>query len=239
MKRHLGNQPVKYGCEPLESRLCLTVAVAVDDTNLAITGDADGVVDIAAASDGSITVTDNGVVVDTVSGITGTIRVDLDEDGTADNTVTMNLNTQAVDRVIVELGGGVNSFSLTGGTVNRDLIYRGGSDDDHVTVGADATVESERFPAARRRRQHRNGRRDNRPWTCRLRPRWERHRLVGGQRPGRTQCGLVPGQRRQPNRRRRNDQRRHVHPYRHGQRHGRSDGWSGNRPLGHGEFGRR
>src|SRR5262245_32628940 len=140
MKRHLWNEPVRFGYEALESRRCLTVAVAVDDTDLNITGDADGAVEITAASDGSITITDNGTVVDSVSGITGTIRVELDEDGTADNIVTMNLDAQAVDRVIVELGGGTNSFTLAGGTIERDLIYRGGEDDDQVTLAAGSTV---------------------------------------------------------------------------------------------------
>ena len=64
----------------------------------------------------SIEIVDNGEVVTTVEGITDDIRVTLDSDGTAtDDHVILNLDTQAVDEVFIQLGQGNNTFELRGG----------------------------------------------------------------------------------------------------------------------------
>jgi len=87
----------------LESRLCLTVTV-----------------EIAAVDQGTFQVFNNGGVVDTTEGVTDDIRIEPDaEDGAADDHVTLDLAGQAVDRVVVDLGDGDNSFPLQGGTVGR------------------------------------------------------------------------------------------------------------------------
>lgn len=129
------------GFEPLESRRCLTVSVQVVDGDLIVSGQADGPVEITAVDAETFEVTDNGAVVDSPSGVSDDIRIELDADGAAENEVTLDLAGQAVDRVIVDLGDGDNSFSLQGGTVDGSLTYRGGDDNDTVEIAADAVVE--------------------------------------------------------------------------------------------------
>lgn len=124
----------------LESRRCLTVAVAVNNGSLSVTGDADGAVAITAQADGSLLVTDNGATVQSVTGVTKDIKVKLDDAGTANDDLTITLDAQAVDRVIVDLGGGDNTFLMASGTVNKNLSYKGGDGDDSVTIAAAASV---------------------------------------------------------------------------------------------------
>jgi hypothetical protein len=129
--------------EPLENRLCLSVSVAVTDGDLVVSGDADGAVEIVAVSEGAYRVTDNGVLIadeTTLVGVTDDIHIDLEgtDDG-ANDTVTVDLGGQAVDRIYAELGDGDNVFEVLNGTATS-LVYRGGDGIDSVSI--DATVES-------------------------------------------------------------------------------------------------
>lgn len=129
--------------EPLENRLCLSVSVAVTDGDLVVSGDADGAVEIVAVSEGAFRVTDNGVLIadeTTLTGVTDDIHIKLEEtvDGTND-TVTVDLGGQAVDRVYAQLGDGDNSFQILNGTASG-LVYRGGDGIDSVSI--EATMDS-------------------------------------------------------------------------------------------------
>jgi hypothetical protein len=129
--------------EALENRLCLSVSVAVNDGDLVVSGDADGAVEIVAVSEGAYRVTDNGVLVadeTTLTGVTDDIHIELEEsiEGTND-TVTVDLGGQTVDKVYAELGDGDNSFELVNGTA-AGLNYRGGDGIDSVSLAA--TIES-------------------------------------------------------------------------------------------------
>jgi hypothetical protein len=129
--------------EPLENRLCLSVSVAVTDGDLIVSGDADGAVEIVAVSEGAFQVSDNGVLIadeTTLNGVTDDIHINLEEsiEGTND-TVTIDLGGQAVDRVYAELGDGDNAFEILNGTATS-LVYRGGDGIDSVSL--DATIES-------------------------------------------------------------------------------------------------
>ena len=68
--------------ERLEARRYLTVAADLVDGDLIIDGQADGAVEIAALEAGQFQVTDNGVVVGTLDGVTDDIRINLDADAT-------------------------------------------------------------------------------------------------------------------------------------------------------------
>jgi hypothetical protein len=127
--------------ESLEERRYLTVDVSVsDDGDLVVVGDADGAVAITAVDAGTFEVTDNGVVVATVEGVTDDIRIRLAGEGEgADDQVTVNLGEQAVDIVYANLGEGDNSLIVGGGTVERGLFYWGGDGNDAVEI--DSTVE--------------------------------------------------------------------------------------------------
>ena len=128
--------------EQLETRLCLTVAVDVDEGDLIVSGDADGAVEIIAVDETTFQVTDAGGAPVTVEGITDDIRIELDAgDAAANDQVTLDLAGQAVDRVVVELGRGDNSFLLKGGTVGGSLKYRGGDGDDLLEIATDAVVQ--------------------------------------------------------------------------------------------------
>src|SRR4051794_21985238 len=135
----------QLGLESLESRRCLAVTAVVTSGNLLVSGDAAGDVQITAemATDGTVTydVTDAGQSVATGLAVTKGIKINLDATAGADNNVTLNLNGQAVDAVMVKLGDGDNSFTIKGGTINKGLIYTGGADGDAVTIAADTTVK--------------------------------------------------------------------------------------------------
>ena len=146
------NRKPLHGIESLESRRCLTVLVEVSNGDLIVSGQADGLVDIAAVEQGVFRVTDNGVVipavdehgnsVDTFSGVDDDIRIRLDIDGTETNDdVTVDLKEHHVDRILVDLGSGDNRFMLERGIVAGSLFYRGVGGDDTVGIGAEASVE--------------------------------------------------------------------------------------------------
>ena len=132
------------GIEALEVRRCLTVAATLsDDGDLIVVGDADGAVEIVALDEGSYQISDNGVVIETIDGVTDDVRIEVDSDGAAaDDHVTLDLAGQAVDRVMVELGDGDNTFIVQGGTVSGGLRYRGGDGNDELQIAADAVVQS-------------------------------------------------------------------------------------------------
>lgn len=127
------------GFESLESRRLLTVTAELVGDDLVVTGDATDVV-IKATAAGTFEVSDGGNLVATVEGVTDDVKIQLDADGAENNQVTLDLAGQSVDRVFVSLGDGDNHFTLQGGTVNGELVYVGGSDDDAVQIAADATV---------------------------------------------------------------------------------------------------
>src|SRR5438105_12215956 len=135
----------QLGMESLESRRCLAVTAVVTSGNLVVSGDAAGDVQITAdvATDGTVTydVTDAGQSIAAGLAVTKGIKVNLDATSGADNNVTLNLNGQSVDAVMVKLGDGDNSFTVQGGTINKGLTYTGGADGDAVTIAADATVK--------------------------------------------------------------------------------------------------
>jgi hypothetical protein len=130
--------------EALENRFCLAVAANVTNGgDLVVEGDADGAVEIVAVGDGAYRVTDNGVVIadeTMLQGVTDDIHVKLESsiEGTND-TVTLDLAGQTVDKVYAALGDGDNTFELLGGTANG-LVYRGGDGIDSVALSA--TIES-------------------------------------------------------------------------------------------------
>ena len=97
------------------------MAVAVDDGDLIVPGDADGAVEITAVDADTYTVTDNGVMVSTAEGVTDDFRIKLDATAEANDSLTLNLNGQTIDKLMVDLGGGDNSFTLQGGTVAGSL----------------------------------------------------------------------------------------------------------------------
>ena len=137
--------------ELLEPRRCLTVAVEVTAGDLLIHGEPDGPVVVTADEDGAFQVTDNGVSIqavredgsssDTFTGADD-IRIELDGDNAGTNDqVTLDLNAQSVDRVMVNLGSGDNRFSVEDGTIERGLKYRGQDGDDELVITDDVIVD--------------------------------------------------------------------------------------------------
>jgi hypothetical protein len=131
-----------WAYENLEARQLLTVTVLVDEDDLSLTGTADGAVQVTATDTaGSFDILDDGVLVQSVTGVTGDVKVKLDDiEDSPDDSLAINLGGSTVDRVIVDLGDGTNVFTLSGGTVARSVKYTGGSGDDTVTLAADAAI---------------------------------------------------------------------------------------------------
>jgi hypothetical protein len=124
--------------ESLEKRLALAITAAVTDGDLVVSGDADGAVVITVVGAGSYEVHDNGVLIADSTALTGAtddIKIDIDESAGVDNTVTIDLGTQSVDRIYADLGNGTNSFQVTNGTA-ASLKYAGGSGADTVDLSA-------------------------------------------------------------------------------------------------------
>ncbi len=127
--------------ETLEKRLALAVTAAVTDGDLIVQGDADGAVEIAAMGGGAFQVTDNGNVVadaTTLTGVNDDIRIQIDKTAGADNSVTLDLTNETVDRVYASLGDGDNALQLIGGTAGS-FYFRGGDGVDNVEMGATVT----------------------------------------------------------------------------------------------------
>ena len=122
--------------ESLEKRLALTVTATVSAGDLLVQGDADGAVQITSVGTGNFEVRDNGVLIADSSALTGVnddIQINLDQSAGADNTVTVDLGTQTVDRISANLGNGTNSFTATGGNATS-LNYQGGTGADTVSL---------------------------------------------------------------------------------------------------------
>jgi hypothetical protein len=128
--------------EQLEPRRYLAVAAQVIDGDLIVDGDADGMVQITAVAEAEFHITDDGVDIATLEGVTDDIRIELDQqDAAASDHVTLDLGGQAVDRVVVDLGDGDNAFVLQNGTVGGSLKYEVGAGDDTLEIAADAVIE--------------------------------------------------------------------------------------------------
>src|SRR5262245_8956953 len=104
--------------ESLEKRLALAVSATVTNGDLVVTGDADVIVAITSTGSGGFTVNDNGTTT-TLSGVTRNIKIDIDQTAGADNTVTVDLGTQAIQKIYADLGNGTNSLSVTGGSAKN------------------------------------------------------------------------------------------------------------------------
>src|SRR5205085_2577716 len=92
--------------ESLEKRLALTVTASVSAGSLLVQGDADGAVAITSVGTGNFEVRNNGVLVadsSTLTGINHNVKIDIDQTAGADNTVTLDLGTQAVDKIYADL----------------------------------------------------------------------------------------------------------------------------------------
>jgi hypothetical protein len=140
LKQPAAKRPALRAVERLEDRYCLTVAAALDNGMLAVTGDADGAVAITATDATTYKVSDNNADVATVSNVTGGIKVAIDATAGKDDTVTIDLGEQSVDRVMANLGDGDNNLTLQNGTVNGNLQFTGGTGNDSLTLVAGATV---------------------------------------------------------------------------------------------------
>src|SRR6478672_8909237 len=122
--------------ESLEKRLALTVTATVSAGDLVVSGDADGAVQITSVGTGNFEVRDNGVLVansSTLTGVNHDVQIKIDQTAGVDNTVTLDLGTQTVNKVSANLGNGANSFTVTGGNASS-LNYQGGSGADTVSL---------------------------------------------------------------------------------------------------------
>ncbi len=125
--------------EQVESRVCPAVLVDLGSNgDLAVSGDTAGVVAITALDSDSYQVTEGGVVVATVDGVSRGIRVDF---GASSDVVTIDLAGQTVNgNVQIDLGDGDNSLTLTDGTIRGHLVIQGGAGIDTIGVQNDISV---------------------------------------------------------------------------------------------------
>lgn len=128
--------------ESLENRYCMDVSVAVVGGDLRLSGDANGALEVAVLESGDFQVTDAGVVVATVAGVTDDLQIQLDADQGADNSVTLDLGGQTFDRLSVNLGAGDNTLTVQNGTLAGGFSYSGGNDADNVTLAGDLALSS-------------------------------------------------------------------------------------------------
>ena len=97
---------------------------------------------------------ENGAVVATADGVRRAIRITL---GDSNDDVTLDLAGQSVNKdVLVDLGGGDNSFTLTDGTIRGHLVVNGAEGIDTVDVAERRNRAQEHDAQARRRRQCRD-----------------------------------------------------------------------------------
>ena len=140
----------RHDFRQFEERICLTVSAAVNDMgSLHVRGDADGPVEIVATGEGAFDITDDGSLVASVDGVTKNIIVFLDGAGNGNNGssdaaasasndhVSIQLNDQDVDNVLVRLGHGDNRFDIAGDEAIDRVLYFGGEDADEVNLGVD------------------------------------------------------------------------------------------------------
>ncbi len=146
----------RFDIETLEIRNLLAATVSVSDGDLLITGEATGDISIVDLGDGKLQVTETGAasdgtdLVQTFEGVTDDIRINLDSgSANADDSVSIDLsaNSVAIDRIFAALGGGNNALSFSKGSISGNFVYRGGSGNDSVTVGQDASVAKSAYLA--------------------------------------------------------------------------------------------
>src|SRR5882757_10069446 len=106
--------------EQFESRLCLATTVGLGSNgDLQVSGDTAGPIEIIALDADSYNVTENGAPLATVNGVTRAIRLEL---GSSNDDVTLDLAGQTVNKdVLVNLGGGNNTFTVKHGTIGGHL----------------------------------------------------------------------------------------------------------------------
>ena len=128
--------------EYLENRMCLAVAAAVtDEGDLLVEGGSDGPVEILGTGEEGFEVYEDGELVAAVTGVTGGLRIQMIDEGTAaEDNVSVDLNGQAVDRVIADLGNGENHLVISDGVVEGGVHYVGGDDNDTLRIGSDLTT---------------------------------------------------------------------------------------------------
>ncbi len=129
--------------DTLEDKIYLAVNVASNGFgSLAVNGVPNGQVQVTSEGNGQFLVTDNGVDVARVTGITQNIVVDLTL-ADLDDSVRITLLDEQINNVVVELGEGDNDFQITGNAQISRVIYRGGSGQDTAFT----SVDTERITA--------------------------------------------------------------------------------------------
>lgn len=123
----------------LEDKSYLSVNVATNGLgSFSVKGVPNGPVEVMAEGNGQFLITDNGIAVAQVNGITQNIVVDLTL-ADVDDSVRITLLDEQINNVVVELGEGDNDFQITGNAQISRVIYRGGSGQDTVLTGVDTT----------------------------------------------------------------------------------------------------
>lgn len=132
--------PIGSSYQKLEDKVLLAVTAVVNaNGTLNVEGVADGLVEIVSPDDNGLTqfvISDNGVEIAQVNGVTQHINVDLTL-GPFDNSVRIDLVDEVVKSVVVELGEGDNDFLIDGNQEIERVIYRGGSGSDVATTRVD------------------------------------------------------------------------------------------------------
>lgn len=128
--------------ESLESRIALTVAAEVVNGNLIVSGEADGAVAIVGSANGNYSITDNGVEVGSVSGVTRNVRVTLPTQD-ANDAVSIDLGENSVRNLYVNLGSGDNELTVSNGTIKGATMIRANGGDDSVSLAADLMLANE------------------------------------------------------------------------------------------------
>lgn len=124
--------------QKLEDRVYLAVTASVTPSgSLSVRGAADGDVEITNVGFRQYLVTDNGVDIATLNGVSRNMVVNLDSPGEQNNVVRIDLMDAVFENIVVELNSGDNDFQITGTGEARRVIYRGGNGDDTVVVNVD------------------------------------------------------------------------------------------------------
>lgn len=125
--------------EHLENRRLLAVTTEVISGDLAISGAAEGTVEIVSTGEGNFDIMEAGELVASVEGVNDDIRIDL-SGSENDDEVIMYLDGADIDRVMVNLGDGSNRLAIESGETRGSVQYFGGADDDAFELGEDVVV---------------------------------------------------------------------------------------------------